>query len=279
MTRPGSHLAPCRRCVAPAFFCFAAVSSGLRLAPRAVHHESLLSSTGNATGNASRYTMEGAVLFLHGEEESAFDFRSKLSSFPNIDLPDFLIKHQIMPVFPDGEVMQNSTDGKFRNLWFNKDHTAGLQASESELAVRLAYANVIQPALKRMQDNYAVPMNKILVGGFSLGGDMALQMLRLQPDIGGIFCMSGYLPSSSGVYTHLDGAAGAKLPPVFMVHGDADMKVNIAWAEDTKANLEKRGVQVEFAPRKDIGHWLEEITVMKLTDWIVATYQKMYKAA
>lgn len=225
---------------------------------------------------SSKYTMSGAVAFLHGANEGAYDFRSKFDSFPNVDLPQILTDNQIMPVFLDAEVMQNQSDGEFKNLWFNKPH--GLDGQESALDVQLAYVRIIKPFIKRMKDNYAVPVNKILIGGFGLGCDMSLQMLRLQPDLGGIFCLSGYLPTASGVYSHLSSSAGARRAPVFMAHGEPDMEIPIAWARETETKLKANGVEVEFTERPMLGHWLDEIEVMKLTDWIVANYQKIYEA-
>jgi len=226
---------------------------------------------------AATYTMSGAVAFLHGANEGAYDFRAKFDSFPNVDLPQLLIDNQIMPVFLDAEVMQNSTDGEFKNLWWNKPH--GLDEQESTLGIDLAYARIIKPFIQRMQNEYAVPVNKVIIGGFGLGGDMALQMLRLQPDLGGVFCLSGYLPTTSGVYSQLGASAGARRAPVFMAHGEPDMEIPIAWARNTETKLQDHSVQVEFTERPMLGHWLDEIEVMKLTDWIIATYQNIYEAA
>lgn len=219
--------------------------------------------------------MRGAVIFLHGEEETAYQLKLKLNGFRSVNLERFLIKNKIMPVFLYGEMMKNESTGDFRNLWFNKPR--GLQAEEQVLGINLAYARVLKPAILRIKEKYAVEASTVLVGGYSLGGDMGLQMLRLRPEVGGVWCIACYLPESSEVYQYLEATPGHR-PPAFMAHGELDDKVPLAWARSTQARLEQGGVPVEFTERPSVGHWLEEFEVVKLADWIARTYQAMFSA-
>lgn len=235
-----------------------------------------LNNSSFATKSSSRYTMNGAVIFLHGESQTAAEYRNTISGISGLE--DMLIQNGFMPLFPDAELQQEGTSTEYRALWFVNSATDvdsdGKRTTEPDWSIQRAYGTIIEPAINRMRDNYEVPVHKVIVGGFSRGGDMGLQMLRLNPDIGGFFSVAGYLPDTSSVYPAVQNAA--KTQPVFMSHGELDDVVPVAWGQATKDKLVEEGADVEFTLR-DIGHWHDTVTLAKLQDWIVATYEKIWE--
>jgi predicted esterase len=218
--------------------------------------------------------MNGAVIFLHGEEQTAAQYRNSISGL--VGLEQMLIENGFMPLFPDAELQKEPPSDEYRALWFvNDEGQSGLDITEADWSIRRAYGKIISPAIDRMKVKYSVPVHKVIVGGFSRGGDMGLQMLRLNPDIGGFFSVAGYLPDNSAVYAAVQSAP--KEQPVFMSHGSLDDVVPVDWGQTTFDKLEANGANVEFTLR-DIGHWQDEITLIKLQDWIVKTYEEIWKA-
>lgn len=74
--------------------------------------------------------------------------------------------------------------------------------------------------------------NKIIVGGFSQGGALALHVgLRYKHQLGGIVALSTWLPLRNDYPAAL--SDGGKIVPIFQVHGTDDMVVNFQWGKST----------------------------------------------
>lgn len=225
--------------------------------------------------SSGRYTMNGAVIFLHGEAQTAAEYRNTISGL--VDLENMLIQNGFMPLFPDAELQQEPPSTEYRALWFvNEDGETGPGITEADWSMKRAYGKIIGPMIARMKEKYSVPVEKVIVGGYSRGGDMGLQMLRLNPDVGGFFSVAGYLPTSSAVYSAVSSAS--KTQPVFMSHGKLDDVVPYAWGNATANKLKANGANVEFTLRDNIGHWQDQITLALLQDWIVKTYENIWRA-
>jgi len=84
-----------------------------------------------------------------------------------------------------------------------------------------------------------IPLERIVVGGFSQGGAVALYSgLQYAGKLGGICCMSGYLPKDHAFQL----AAAAADTPVAHFHGLDDPTVKHEWAEASMAKLKEAGV-------------------------------------
>ncbi|GLC35944.1 hypothetical protein PLESTB_000521800 [Pleodorina starrii] len=96
-----------------------------------------------------------------------------------------------------------------------------------------------------------VPSSKIVVGGFSQGGAVALMMLRSNIQLGGVVALSAYVPLSKE--QPLFSEANAKAP-IFMCHGDADQTVAFAFGQRSFQLLSSIGANVEFQTYLGMGH-------------------------
>ncbi len=89
-----------------------------------------------------------------------------------------------------------------------------------------------------LEDKTKLPLNKTVVGGFSQGGAMSLD-IGLQLPVAGVCSLSGYL--------HFEPKADRNpFPPTIICHGTEDPVVPVEAAKDAKQKLEKVGVQVEY---------------------------------
>ncbi|XP_058286345.1 lysophospholipase-like protein 1 isoform X2 [Hylobates moloch] len=114
-----------------------------------------------------------------------------------------------------------------------------------------------------------IKKNRILIGGFSMGGCMAMHLAyRNHQDVAGVFALSSFLNKASAVYQALQKSNGV-LPELFQCHGTADELVLHSWAEETNSMLKSLGVTTKFHSFPDVYHELSktELDILKL--WIL----------
>jgi len=96
----------------------------------------------------------------------------------------------------------------------------------------------LQDWLRSLADLTGVPLSRTVLGGFSQGGAMTLDV-GLGLPLAGLICLSGYLhfqPEPSD----------ADLPPILLLHGRQDQVVPLAAAQFTQENLAAIGAKVDF---------------------------------
>ncbi|XP_007986606.1 lysophospholipase-like protein 1 isoform X2 [Chlorocebus sabaeus] len=114
-----------------------------------------------------------------------------------------------------------------------------------------------------------IKKNRILIGGFSMGGCMAMHLAyRNHQDVAGVFALSSFLNKASAVYQALQKSNGV-LPELFQCHGTADELVLHSWAEETNAVLKSLGVTTKFYSFPDVYHELSKPELDKLKLWIL----------
>jgi len=92
--------------------------------------------------------------------------------------------------------------------------------------------------LLTLEDRTHIPLNKTIVGGFSQGGAMSLDV-GLQLPVAGVCSLSGYL--------HFQPRADRNpFPPALICHGINDPVVPIQGAREAKQKLEAVGVDVAY---------------------------------
>ncbi|KAF6274665.1 lysophospholipase like 1 [Rhinolophus ferrumequinum] len=111
--------------------------------------------------------------------------------------------------------------------------------------------------------------NRILVGGFSMGGCMAMHLAyRNHHDVAGVFALSSFLNKTSAVYQALQKSDGVR-PELFQCHGTADELVLHSWGEETNSMLKSLGVSTKFHSLPGVYHELSKGELEKLKSWIL----------
>ncbi|NWI09152.1 LYPL1 protein, partial [Crypturellus soui] len=114
-----------------------------------------------------------------------------------------------------------------------------------------------------------ITKNRILVGGFSMGGGMAMHLAyRFHRDVAGVFALSSFLNKESAVYQALNSLEG-DLPELFQCHGTADDLVLYSWGEETNKMLKSLGVPTSFHTFPNLYHELARAEIEKLKTWIM----------
>lgn len=110
-----------------------------------------------------------------------------------------------------------------------------------------------------------VPLNRIIIGGFSMGGALALHSaFRFSPGLAGVFALSSFLNKNSAVYSELK----AENTALYMAHGEKDTMVPISWGKKTYEELTKLNVIGDFVPLVYTLHELKKGELEGVFKWI-----------
>ncbi|KAI1848263.1 hypothetical protein JX266_005976 [Neoarthrinium moseri] len=132
------------------------------------------------------------------------------------------------------------------------------QQDEAGLLVSRAYLS----GLIQSEIDAGIPAERIVLGGFSQGGAMALFTgLTGKVKIGGIVGLSSYLPLDSRLPEFLSEGNVNEKTPILMCHGSADPIVPTAFGKESSQILTKTGFQVTWKEYPGMGHsaCLEEL--------------------
>ena len=127
--------------------------------------------------------------------------------------------------------------------------------------------------LVALEEKNGIPRSKIVIGGFSQGGAIALTTGLLFKSIegnedkdkfAGILAMSTYLP----VNAHFEAKKSVipKDTPIYMCHGTSDQVIKYSWAERSRSYLEKEleCSNVEFESMPHVTHSINENAIASI---------------
>nr|XP_035952076.1 lysophospholipase-like protein 1 isoform X2 [Halichoerus grypus]XP_035952077.1 lysophospholipase-like protein 1 isoform X2 [Halichoerus grypus] len=156
--------------------------------------------------------------------------------------------------------------GGISSVWFDR-----LKIS-NDCPEHLESINIMCQVLTDLIDDEiksGIKKNRILVGGFSMGGCMAMHLAyRNHQDVAGVFALSSFLNKTSAVYQALRESDGV-LPELFQCHGAADELVLHSWGEETNSMLKSLGVSTKFHSFPGVYHELSKAELEKLKSWIL----------
>ena len=185
---------------------------------------------------ASGKSAKGLIVLLHGWGANLDDLQSLA---PELNLPDYRF------LFPDAPFRHPHVPGG--KMWYDldSDNYEGLPES----------GQMLLDWLLSLEGITGVPLSRTILGGFSQGGAMTLDVgLRLP--VAGLVSFSGYL--------HGEPEPTGDLPPVLMMHGVQDGVVPVAVARQAHDILTELGVSVTYG-EFNIGHQIitQEIELMR----------------
>jgi phospholipase/carboxylesterase len=159
--------------------------------------------------------------------------------------------------------------GEFSHVWFDRlsispdvpEHAETLESIGQDVT------NFIQQQVI----NTGIPEDRIIVGGFSMGGALAMHVgFRLMRRVAGVFALSSFLSHTSSIYQSIGRTSRdlISLPPLFMCHGDRDTLVPHEWGQHTFNRLRQLGVHGEFHTIHNALHEMKEKELRQLYIWI-----------
>jgi phospholipase/carboxylesterase len=203
----------------------------------------------------------GSVIWMHGLGADGHDF---VPVVPELKLPAALPVRFVFPHAPMRPVTINA--GMVMRAWydvFDLEERRG----EDEAGVR-ASQRLVEGLIAR-EKAHGIPAAKIVLGGFSQGGVMALQTgLRHQDRLAGLAALSCYLPLARSLPA--EASPANRDVPIFMAHGSYDDLIPVSRAHRSRDRLREMGFQVTWreypiphavCPEeiRDLAAWLRKI--------------------
>ncbi len=202
-----------------------------------------------------------AVIWLHGLGADGNDFVPVVRELDLAGCPP------IRFIFPHAETMPVTiNNGYVMRAWYDIV-VADLTRREDATGVRKSQASIEQ--LIVAQNEKGIPSERIILAGFSQGCARTLQTgLRYPKKLGGLLCLSGYLPIADSFEAERS-AANASIP-IFLAHGSSDPIVPISRAITAREILERFGYSVEWhsypmphsvCPQEvvDVSSWIRQV--------------------
>ncbi|KAJ8952970.1 hypothetical protein NQ314_007446 [Rhamnusium bicolor] len=199
-----------------------------------------------------------SVIFLHGSGDTGQGILNWLKFLMGeFSMPNIKFYFPTAPLRP-----YTPLQGELSNVWFDRynitpdipEHRETLESIGSE----------IDTLINKIVES-GIPLNRIIIGGFSMGGALALHTAyHFKPGLAGVFTLSSFLNNNSAIFKE----PKALDTPLYMCHGDRDTMVPISWGQKTYQDLIKLGISAEFIPIKNTMHELKKNEIQGLFQWI-----------
>ncbi|CAF4746444.1 unnamed protein product [Pieris macdunnoughi] len=203
----------------------------------------------------------GTVIFFHGSGGTG----DLMKQWVDLMVKNFSFS-QIKIIYPTAPLQPYTpAAGEMRNVWFDRiDINQKVPENLSSLAqIETEVKNLINTEVSS-----GIPVNRIIVGGFSMGGALALHTAyRWEPNLAAAFAFSSFLNDNSIVYKQLKDSEG-KVPPLLHIHGNSDDLVDLSWGKTTFEHLKTLGVQGEFHTIHRLGHSINRTGLNLIYSWI-----------
>jgi len=126
----------------------------------------------------------------------------------------------------------------------------------------------------------------VFIGGFSMGGCLALHVLRRYDafqaacagKLRGVCSMGSFIPTACATITRLPklaaagGSGGKRIPiPVLMLHGEDDTRIRCEWGNDAATALLLGGIDVRFQKYTLLDHEMSEDQLRDILNWMLDT--------
>lgn len=199
-----------------------------------------------------------SLIFLHGLGDTGHGWASTIAAIrgPHVKL-----------ICPTAATMSVTLNAGFRMpSWFDL-RTLDATAPEDEEGIVRA-TDLIHKLISD-ERKAGIPSTKILLGGFSQGGALALHAALTYPEpLAGVMSLSCWLPR------HEHFPAATKAPnslPIFQAHGDCDPVVPFKWGQMTASFLKTFMKNVEFTTYQGLTHSSSDAEINDMRQFIDRT--------
>ncbi|KAL0902545.1 hypothetical protein ABMA27_000387 [Loxostege sticticalis] len=188
------------------------------------------------------------VIFFHGSGSSGSDMMEWVRLMVNkFAFPHIKVLYPTAPLQP-----YTPAGGQMSNVWFDRAHI------DPDVPEKLDSIASIEKQVRNLIDKEneaGIPSNRIIVGGFSMGGTLAFHTgYRWDRNLAGVFVFSSFLNNNSVVYEELKTTPSGNLPPLLQIHGNSDDLVYFDWGQATFNKIKDLGVSGDFHVMERLGH-------------------------
>ena len=211
---------------------------------------------------------DSTIVFLHGSGDSGAGARDWVSGVTGGEFA-FPTTRVIFPTAPMRRYSLLGPHGMQR-VWFDRKQLGPMGAEDVDGAdeMRAQVRLVIDQEVAE-----GIPLNRIVVGGFSMGAAQSLHMLsdaELSQNLAGVFAMSTFLAEDSVLPSRLAAQIenGGRVPPLLYWHGTADAMIKLEWAEASVPRLQGAKVDVSWRTWPGLGHDMRSDELAALHQWL-----------
>ncbi|XP_048391952.2 lysophospholipase-like protein 1 isoform X1 [Stegostoma tigrinum] len=204
-----------------------------------------------------------SVIFLHGSGDTGQGIRAWIKDVLNQDL----IFQHIRIIYPTAP-LRSYTPMKqsMSNVWFDR-YKISINCPEHLESVD-SMCHVLGSFVDE-EVNAGVAKDRIILGGFSMGGTMAMHLAyRFHQQVAGVFALSSFLNKDSIVYQAIQNSK-TSMPELFQCHGKNDHLVLYEWGKESCLGLQSLGVKATFKTFPNLYHELCKSELEQLKSWIL----------
>ncbi len=178
-----------------------------------------------------------SIIWMHGLGADGNDFVPIAKELDLTGCPG------IRFVFPHAPMLEVTINGgRMMPAWYDISATE-FGRDDDEKSVRDSQIDI--NALIDREKERGIAVDKILIAGFSQGCAMTFQTALRHPEkLGGLLCLSGYLPLESSFEG--ERSTANQRTPIYYGHGHDDQVIPITRAQQSLALLQKHGYDVEW---------------------------------
>ncbi|XP_034115858.1 lysophospholipase-like protein 1 [Drosophila albomicans] len=207
-----------------------------------------------------------SLIFFHGSGETGQILIDRVRYLLG---RDFNFAH-INVVYPTAPLQEYTPlKGQLSKVWFDRN---AVDIADPIGKQNMTKGYAVAQQLIQYEVTHGIPLNRIIVGGFSMGGALALHTgYHLTEGLAGVFTHSSFLYRNSVVFESLRNRKFTKetLPELRMFHGQNDTLVPPEWGRETSESLAKLGVSGTFTPLEDTLHVLRRKSLLDIEKWIL----------
>jgi phospholipase/carboxylesterase len=210
---------------------------------------------------------EGSVIWLHGLGADGHDFEAIV---PELKLDGVLDLRFVFPHAPMRPVTINN--GMSMRAWYDI-FSLDRGGPQDEVGVRESSEILLQ--LVEKERERGVPIDKILLAGFSQGGAIALHTaLRYPERLAGLMALSTYLPLQSFFASEV--AANPQSQdrelPVFIAHGSLDPVLPMILGQRSAEIITAAGFNVKWH-EYPMAHAVCGEEIADIRNWLLAVFK------
>ncbi|XP_051868014.1 lysophospholipase-like protein 1 isoform X2 [Pristis pectinata] len=190
-----------------------------------------------------------SVIFLHGSGDTGQGVRAWIKDV----LKQELSFEHIRVIYPTAPTRPYTPmNGTPSNIWFDRYKISinSPEHFESMDSMCRILGGLVDGEVKA-----GIAKDRIILGGFSMGGTMAMHLAyRFHQQVAGVFALSSFLNKNSAVY---------------QCHGNNDHLVLYEWGKESCSNLQSLGVKATFNTFPNLHHELCKPELEQLKSWIL----------
>ncbi|XP_050520357.1 acyl-protein thioesterase 2-like isoform X2 [Daktulosphaira vitifoliae] len=197
-----------------------------------------------------------SIIFLHGLGENGENWSITLSK---------LVKPNVKIICPNSTKIPLSLNKGFLTAaWFDLHHLdEHIPEDETSIVRAMDYLHgIIDDELAASK----IPANKIILGGFSQGGALALYSSLFYPKrLGGILIMSSWVPLHKTIHGE---ASNNTNIPILHCHGTDDPIIPYKWGKITADIMNEMNPKYNFVSYEGLKHHTNEEELQEVKNFI-----------